>query len=340
LPKLQYLYKNVIVYIMEKYPNKPQKKYSKAILALLALAATTPACGAQEANTKPTPISVELGATPRILSFELPASPVVPINNSATASAPAVRINNPRPNAPPTQEAIKERLSDESIRILECSGSLITVDNVVAGVTTAAHCYKSRQGNTVAGTGTPVYAGSPDASRLIGTVNSLIINEPADMAFGAFPGHTAQEISDAYSGSLIEDIYQLTESPTNPVYAAGYPYDSRDLQFLELETVEVANAKISYGNQETDTRILRVLLTVDRVHDGVSCTEGSSGSGGLAVSGDVAAKVGTLISYNVVNADTSMYTSRGEIDFTAGDVLCGFAIEPNPADNQPVSFGG
>jgi hypothetical protein len=326
---------------MERLPTLHKSKKIRKLAALACFtAAIVSACKSQEQSdpVPQNPIPIETTISPTTNPGGL--------SGVATANAPAARVGNATPESPTDPEAIRQQLRDMSVVLLQCSG--VKIGDI--GVVTAAHCFKNLENGMIPGDGTSVYANSEQGSGYINTVTDLIVNYEADNAYGAFPGHTAQEVFEEYTKTLPATDSERADMLGGTTFVAGSPGQD-SLRLLELDPLAYRNVSIFYDiNDRSKDRIVPLLTTVDN-QDQVgdcgknnlkSCLGGISGSPSITIGASGASYMsGIFISSRYVDTSvegTTLLASYPSLE--VGDTLCGFNLTVDPANNQSVSYSG
>lgn len=308
-----YLYYNL--YMEKGRRLGPLRSGALPVLALLSACAQPEAMG-----TEPVPAVAN--------QYERQAVAVDAVE--VQPQAPASRLNNqkrvPLPLLDP--ETARHELAAKSVRLLKCSGYL--VDDM--GVVFAGHCLKDAQGNQIPGHGTPVYAGD----RYVNTIEDISVNRPADMAFGAFAGHTAEEIAGRFSEQLvgIENMPNISF-----VQLGGYPYaNGRSQQFLDLQPGKL-NSADAFRFPEFKATDKKVFYTAtDKNVDALSCSPGTSGAVALSDLG----VVGVFVGWRELKPSDpeSVAFVEDNQQYQYGEVLCYFSVELDLSQNEQFTYSG
>lgn len=246
-----------------------------------------------------------------------------------------------------------------------CSGSLVRSKTGEAiGVVTAEHCnlrgsgedstprQPGTDGKSYIVTNAPVEALSgPDQSHLksAGVVKEFFL--PAkndvniDIAFGAFDGHTSQEVVTAYNHNKLSDAELSKLKFGDRMYVSGWPANqpNNDGNF------ERQNFPLSYLGEDMVTTSLSetihmIWAAVPTSKDGADCSFGDSGGKAFVMEGVHSRSVGVMSVFVdftgklVGNAEDGAkarkyFEDKYGADLGAFDAVCGIATETPSTDN-------
>lgn len=246
-----------------------------------------------------------------------------------------------------------------------CSGSLVRSKTGVAiGVVTAEHCglrgsgehstprLLGTDGNTYIVNGTPEEAMTgPDQSHLksAGTIKEFFV--PAandisnDIAFGAFDGHTAQEVVDAYNHNKLSESGLSKLKLGDRMYISGWPVAQPE----NGGNFERQNFPLSYLGEEMVTTSLgetihMIWAAVPTSKDGADCSFGDSGGKAFVMEGVHSRSVGVLSAFTDFtgklwgNAENDAMARKHfewkyNVNLSPFDAVCGIATEV-PTTNE------
>lgn len=264
-------------------------------------------------------------------------------------------------------ENVKAIMDRDTVYITssECSGSLVRNETGEAiGIVTAEHCglrgsgqhstprILGTDGNEYMVSPTPIEAMTgPDQMHLTraGVVKELFVpaaNDTSyDMAFGAFDGHTAQEVTAAYNHNKLSarDLSKLKLG--DRMYISGWPVSQPE----DGGNFERQNFPLSYLGEDTITtdigETLRVIwAAVPTSKDGADCSFGDSGGKAFVMEGVHARSVGVLAAFtdftgklygNVESGVTSRkyFERKYNVNLSPFDAICGIATESPTVKN-------
>lgn len=143
---------------------------------------------------------------------------------------------------------------------------------------------------------------STDSMREIGKLNSFLLPKTGDTrldyGFGAFEGHTPEEVQAADNSLSAAEISSLKAG--DKLYFAGYPEyhpnsADRKLQHFGAITLGVAEARLSDGyNPEESVKVLWTAVSGSTDDAEARCSKGSSSSEGFVMQNGKARPVGVL----------------------------------------------
>ena len=246
-----------------------------------------------------------------------------------------------------------------------CSGSLVrnrigaTIGEVEAkhcGLRASGEHSASRllgaDGNTYIVTGAPVEVMTgPDKSHLksAGIIKEFFV--PAandisnDMAFGAFEGHTAQEVVAAYNHNKLSSSELSKLKLGDRMYISGWPVAQPE----DGGNFERQNFPLSYLGEEMVTTSLgetihMIWAAVPTSKDGAVCSFGDSGGNAFVMEGVHSRSVGVLSAFtdfagklwgNAENGAMARkyFEWKYNVDLSPFNAVCGIATE-TPATNN------